>query len=254
MKTLANKIAVITGAAKGIGQAVAVRFAAEGARLALIDLDQESLDETVQIIKDKHGHAVEVIALKADVSNETEVNDSINQVMNRFNGIDIMINNAGIQPPKKPFYEIPLTEWEQTFAVNIKSMFMYSKAVAPHFINKQSGNIVNTASTCESVVWEGSLHYITSKGSVRHLTEAMAMELAPYKIRVNAVSPGVVDTPLNKDTLSTKEAREKHEQLIPLRKVSVPEDLAGAYAFLASDRSEYITGHVLVVDGGFSLT
>lgn len=248
---LEGKTAIITGSAKGIGRAVALKFAREGANLVLADLDQEALEITKTDIVNQTG--VKAIAVRADVSKEKDVLKTVEVSIEHFGSIEVLINNAGIQPPKKPFYQISMEEWDHTFAVNLRSIFLFSKSVVPSMIKQGGGNIIHTSSVCESVYWEGSLHYIASKGSIRHLTGAMALEMAPHKIRVNAVSPGVVDTDLNKDTLSAPGARDQHAESIPLRRLSVPDDLAGAYAFLASEKSEYITGQVIVVDGGFSL-
>lgn len=249
MNLLKEKVAIITGAAQGIGKGIAIKFAQEGAKVIIADINKEKAQTTADEI-DKTINSC--LAVELDVTNESAIKKTIDQVIEDYGKIDILVNNAGIQPPKQPFYEIEGKMWDRALEVNLKSVFLCSKLIAPIFIKQGFGSIVNTASVAGPILWEGSLSYIASKTAVAQITRTMALELAPYNIRVNAVGPGHVDTELNKATFSVPGAREAMCSTVPLRRISLPKDLAGAFAFLASDKAGYITGHILYVDGGLS--
>lgn len=249
MKTLQNKVAIITGSAQGIGKAVAIKFAQEGAFVIVADINSEKAKSTAEEIEKNYNKCISVAL---DVTDELAIKKMADQVNDEFGKIDILVNNAGIQPPKQPFFEIDSKNWDRAMEINLKSVFLCSKVVVPIFIKQGFGNIVNTASVVGPILWEGSLSYIASKAAVAQITRAMALELSKYNIRVNAVGPGHVDTELNKATFSVPGARESMCKTVPLRRISLPKDLAGAFAFLASDNASYITGHILYVDAGLS--
>ncbi len=249
MNLLKEKVAIITGAAQGIGKGIAIKFAQEGAKVIIADINKEKAQTTAEEINKAVNSCV---AVRLDVTNESAIKKTIDQVVEDYGKIDILVNNAGIQPLKQPFYEIEGKMWDRALEVNLKSVFLCSKLIVPTFIKQGFGNIVNTASVVGPILWEGSLSYIASKAAVTQITRAMALELASYNIRVNAVAPGHVDTELNKDTFSVPGARVAMCSTVPIRRISLPKDLAGAFAFLASDKAEYITGHILYVDGGLS--
>jgi len=249
MNLLKEKVAIITGAAQGIGKGIAIKFAQEGAKVIIADINKEKAHATAKEIDETINSCV---AVELDVTNESAIKKTFGQVVEDYGKIDILVNNAGIQPPKQPFYEIEGKMWDRALEVNLKSVFLCSKSIVPIFIEQGFGNIVNTASVTGPILWEGGLSYIASKSAVAQITRAMALELAPYNLRVNAVGPGHVDTELNKATFSVPGARESMCNSVPLRRISLPKDLAGAFAFLASDKAGYITGHILYVDGGLS--
>ena len=249
MDLLKEKVAIITGAAQGIGKGIAVKFAQEGAKVIIADINEEKAHQTADEIDNSINSCV---AMKLDVTDEAAIKNVFDEVLKDYGKIDVLVNNAGIQPPKQPFYEIEGRNWDRALEVNLKSVFLCSKVAVPIFTKQGFGNIVNTASVVGPFLWEGSMSYIASKAAVSTMTRAMALELAPYNIRVNAVGPGHVDTELNKATFAEPGAREAACSTIPLRRISLPEDLAGAFAYLASDKAAYITGHILYVDGGLS--
>lgn len=246
---LSGKVAIVTGSAQGIGKAVAVKFAQEGAKVVIVDINQKKAENTAKEINQNYNRCM---AINLDVTNENAIRKMADDVITKLGKIDILVNNVGIQPPKQPFYEIEGEKWDQIMEINLKSVFLCSKVIAPIFIKQGFGTIINTASVAGPYLWEGSLSYIASKTAVAQITRAMALELARYNIRVNAVAPGHVDTELNKETFAVPGAREAVCQTIPLRRISLPEDLAGAFAFLASNNADFITGHILYVDAGLS--
>ncbi len=249
MELLRKKVAIITGSAQGIGKAVATKFSLEGASVVIADIDKEKAEKTAKEIEQKYNKC---LPIEIDVTDESAINGMIEKAINVFGKIDILVNNAGIQPPKQQFFEIESKNWDSVIDINLKSVFLCSKAIVPIFIKQGFGTIVNTASVVGPILWEGSLSYIASKAAVSQITRAMALELSKYNIRVNAVGPGHVDTELNKETFAVPGVREAMCQSVPLRRISSPEDLAGAFAFLASDKASYITGHILYVDAGLS--
>jgi len=249
MKLLTDKVSIITGAAQGIGKAIATKYAQEGAIVVIADINKDKAQDTANEIE-KNINQCKAVSL--DITDEFAIKKMADQVLKDFGKIDILVNNAGIQPPKQPFYEIEGKNWDRALEVNLKSVFLCSKIISPIFIKQGFGSIVNTASVVGPILWEGSLSYIASKAAVAQITRAMALELSKFNIRVNAVGPGHVDTELNKATFAVPGVKEAMANTVPLRRISLPKDLAGAFAFLASDKAKYITGHILYVDGGLS--
>jgi len=243
---LKNKVAIVTGAARGIGKAIAQRFLQEGAAVAINDIDLEKAEEIVHEAKSKGKKALSV---KADVSNEKEVEEMVNRVYSNFARIDILVNNAGIikrGSTEDHSYE----DWDRVIAVNLRGTYNCSKAVIPIMKKQGCGKIVNVSSIAGKVGDIASApSYGSSKGAINALTKSMARELAEYGICVNAVAPHAVET-----EMSAEWSQEKRIQLmsqIPLKRLGRPEEVAAAVLFLASDEASFITGEILDVNGGY---
>jgi glucose 1-dehydrogenase len=248
---LAGRVALITGAASGIGKATAQRFLAEGARVAAADANGDGLAAGFD---GRDG----VIAVAGDVAQPADAARMAAAAVEAFGGIDILVNCAGIAR-YTTFLELPLAEWQDVQDVNSTGTFLMAQAVARHMVTShpegRTRAIVNIASVEAHVVLasEGhpQVHYNASKGAVHMITRALAVELAPHGIRVNSICPGVTETPLASFALSNAEKRASIEKLVPLGRVGQPGEIAAAALFLASEDASYITGEALVVDGGF---
>lgn len=251
---LKGKVAIITGATSGIGRATALLFCREGAKVAVIGRRVSEGNETVRMAKEIGGHA---IYIKTDVSKDSEVKNMVEEALETFGKVDILFNNAGInpEPSRKPLVECSEEDWDEVMAINVKGIFLTSKYVIPHMIKNGGGAIINTSSKWGHVAGKNRCAYITSKGGVVALTKSMAVDYAPYQIRVNCVCPGIVETDLAKDLLA-KARQDKNlwqemiASKIPLGRPATPEDVAYAALFLASDESSFITGISLLIDGG----
>ncbi|PJA46153.1 short-chain dehydrogenase [Candidatus Uhrbacteria bacterium CG_4_9_14_3_um_filter_50_9] len=241
-----NKVAIVTGAKQGIGLGIALAFAKEGCRVVVTDIDQKGAEKTAKRIE-KLG--VKAMAVACDVSKKEEVDLLMQQTIKRFGRIDILVNNAGIYP-FVPFAKITEGDWDKLIDVNLKGTFLCSQAAAKQM--KAGGKIVMISSIASLVGFEELVHYCASKGGVNGMVRAMALELAAKKINVNAVAPGAIETP----GLSGGMAADAKKQMavgIPWQRMGKPDDIANAVVFLASEKAEYITGQVLVVDGGWIL-
>jgi NAD(P)-dependent dehydrogenase (short-subunit alcohol dehydrogenase family) len=237
-----NKVVLVTGAAHGIGRAIAVRFGSEGAQVIVNDVNAAGVESTVQAIIANGGLAVAGVA---DVSNKSEVDSLFDSLLERFGTIDVLVNNAGLINVERHFLEGDEAWWDQVLTVNLKSVFLCSLRAAHVMARRRQGVIINMSSGGATHSHRGMAAYDASKGGIEALTRAMALDLAPYGIRVNALIPGAIDTQGMKPELK----RERGET-IPLGRMGEPEDLAGPAAFLASDDASYITGHIYAVDGG----
>ncbi len=248
---LAERVALITGAASGIGRATAQRFLAEGARIAAADLNGDSLAAEFTEQED-------AVTVAGDVSVPADAARMAAAAVEAFGAIDILVSCAGIARYTN-FLELPLEEWQLVQDVNATGTFLMAQAVARHMVAKRATDhgraIVNIASVEAHVVLASSghpqVHYNASKGAVHMITRALAVELAPHGIRVNSICPGLTETPLAAYALATPERRASIEKQVPLGRVAQPREIAAAALFLASDDASYITGEALVVDGGF---
>ena len=250
MKDLKNKVALITGAKRGMGKAHALTLANYGAKVAVTDISQEDCQKVADKIKSQGGEA---IALKLDVTNKTEIEEVVEKVVKAFGRLDILVNNAGICQ-FKPFLELSEEEWDKTLDINLKGEFLCAQAVASVMEKQGGGVIVNIASVAmgqQGIGFPNIVHYCAAKGGIAAMTEAAAVELAPAKIRVNCIAPGMIDTPMIDPVESDPKAFKAILGRLPLGRVGKPEEVSELVAFLASDASSYMTGSVVVIDGGW---
>jgi glucose 1-dehydrogenase len=257
-KTLKGQKALVTGANSGIGRAIAKSLALAGADVAINYVSRpEDTESLIREIKDNGGHA---IGLKADVSKETDVQAMFADMMRQFGTIDILVNNAGLQKDAA-FQDMTLVDWNTVIGVNLTGQFLCAREAVREFlrrgvradISRAAGKIICISSVHEVIPWAGHVNYASSKGGVMMLMKSMAQELAPHKIRVNSIAPGAIKTPINRSAWDTPEAEAKLLQLIPYRRVGVPDDIGEAAVWLASDASDYVHGTTLFVDGGMCL-
>ena len=246
MRGLENKGVLITGGSSGIGAATARRFLEEGCRVFLCGHEREGVEATVGALTELGA----VHGVACDVGEQAEVDALVDEADRWLGGIDILINNAGVAW-KEPFLEIEAERWDRMIRVNLRGMFLVAQAVAKRMVDVGSGGaIVNMASTNALGGEEEFAHYNASKGGVLQLTRTMALELAPHGVRVNCVCPGFIDTPLN-EALATEAEMQAYEiERIPVGRRGRAEEVAAAYAFLASDDASFVFGAALVVDGG----
>jgi len=239
-----GKIALVTGAARGIGQAIALKLATEGADLALCDLNAEWLEETAGKVKEL-GRRVECYSV--DVSQGVAVNETVKAVEKDFGQIDVLVNNAGITKDGL-LMRMSEDDWDAVLNVNLKGVFLFTKAAMRGMMKKRTGTIVNIASIIGIIGNAGQANYAASKGGVIAFSKTVAREIASRNVRCNAVAPGFIRTAMT-DALP-EEVQEKMLNNIPLRKFGTPEDVANVVAFLAGDASSYVTGQVISTCGG----
>ncbi len=251
----ANKVVIVTGAAAGFGEAIARRFASEGARVVVADLNEAGAKQVTSEIGAAGGEAVSV---RCDVSQSDDVRALVASALERFGGLDVLVNNAGFSHRMMPLVDLPEADWERVFAVNTKSVYLGAKHAVPALRARGGGVIVNTASIGAVSPRPGVTAYNATKGAVLTLTRGLAVELAPFKIRVNAVNPVAADTDFMKGALGAQglpdAVRAGLVATIPLGRLTEPRDVAAAVCFLASDDAAFLTGVCLPVDGGRSIS
>ena len=243
-----QKVALVTGAARGIGLATAKRFLADGYRVALLDIDGDNLNHTVAAL----GKPDIAMALECDVSDPARVQLAFDDLIETFGRLDALVNNAGIAI-FKPILDVTYEDWSRVLAVNLTGPFLCTQAAAPLMRDTGGGAIVNITSISGLRASTLRTAYGTSKAGLAHLTKQQAVELAPLGIRVNAVAPGPVDTAMAK-AVHTPEIRADYHDHMPLNRYGLEEELAETIFFLCSDRASYITGQIIAVDGGFDST
>ncbi len=245
---LNGKVALVTGANSGIGQAIAKRFAEEGAHVAVNYLAGGSRDEAA---KETVGSlATEGMGAPADVSKRADVESMVNSILQKFGRIDIVVNNAGVEV-KKPFVDITDEDWQFVLGVNLTGAFVVAQTVVRQLLKQGGGGkVINISSVHEDVPFPGYAPYCTSKGGMRMLMRNMALELAPSGINVNNIAPGAIATPINQAVLNDPVAAANAISEIPWGRFGKPEDVAAVAVFLASDEAGYVTGSTYYVDGG----
>ncbi|MCY9695665.1 SDR family NAD(P)-dependent oxidoreductase [Paenibacillus alginolyticus] len=250
---LQGKRALITGGARGIGQGIADKFVQEGASVVLLDFRADQLEVSADTIRRhalERGQTAQVATVVCDLSVPEQVDKAVQTAWSCWDGIDILVNNAGIAT-REPFVDIPLSRWQQVININLNATFQLSQWVAKQMIaNAVQGSIVNMASKNGLAGSAVLAHYNASKGGVVLLTQSMAVDLAGNGIRVNAVAPGFIDTPLDRELKEKSEGTLALTERTPMRRLGTIEEVATAFLFLASDEASYITGTTLVVDGG----
>lgn len=248
--TFGGQTAIVTGAGRGMGRAVALALASRGANVVVAEVDAAVGAEAVAEIESGGGSA---LAVTVDVGNVADVRRLFREAVARFGDVDILVNNAGIGIAKS-LVDYTEADWDRQLGVNLKGMFFATQEAARLMIPKRRGKIVNFASTAAFVSSSTpETAYDISKGGVRQLTVSVAAELAPHNINVNAVAPGTIMTELTLRVLDTDEKMARASAKIPLGRLGKPEDMVGPVLFLCSRESDYVTGHVLVVDGGWLL-
>jgi len=246
--SLKGKVAIVTGARRGIGKGIALAFAKAGADVVVSDID---LKDCEKVAKEIESLGQQALAVKADVTNYEEVDQMVKSTLKKFSKIDILVNNAGILI-YKPFLEITEDVWDKTLDTNLKGYFLCAQRVAKEMIKHKKGKIINIASVAGSVAYPQLAHYCASKGGIIIFTKVMANELATYKINVNSISPGATETPMTQGMLNDPKTREGFIKNIPWGRIGKPEDIANTAVFLASDDADYLTGVNVVVDGGMT--
>jgi 3-oxoacyl-[acyl-carrier protein] reductase len=247
---LENKIALVTGSSRGVGRAVALGFAGEGADVVInYTSNVKAANEVVDAIKQK---GCKAIALKADVARKEEVENLVEQAVKAFGRIDVLVNNAGFT---RPSMMLKMTEeqWDQVVDIHLKGAFLCSQAVGNHMKEQQSGKIINVTSVAGLVGTVGQVNYSAAKGGIISLTKSMARELARYGVCVNVISLGIVATDMTEKIRTDEKLKEIYMKRILLKRFAEPDDISPAFAFLASDESSYITGQLLCVDGGYGM-
>jgi len=245
---LEKKVAIVTGAATGIGQAIATAFAAEGAAVVVDYVGKgNAADETIKKIESAGGRAV---AVDADVSDPTQVQKLVDQTVSRFGKLDILVNNAGIEF-KHPFLEFPLELWQKVIAVDLTGPWLCAQTAARQMVKQGAGGrIINISSVHEDLPMPTNAPYCAAKGGLRMLMRTIAVELAPHKITVNNIGPGAIYTPIDKDVQNDPAVEKQLLSEIPLGRWGKPEEVAALAVFLASDAASYLTGSTHFIDGG----
>jgi glucose 1-dehydrogenase len=257
-RILAGQKALVTGANSGIGKGVAIALGAAGADVVVNYVDGD--DAANAVVEEIRKSGVKAFAHKADVSSEEQVATMFARMIQEFGTIDILVSNAGLQRDSA-FHEMTLDKWNKVLNVNLTGQFLCAREAVREFLRRgvissvssAAGKIICMSSVHQEIPWAGHANYATSKGGIKQLMESMAQELAPKRIRVNAIAPGAIRTPINTAAWDTKEAYDQLMTLVPYGRIGEPEDIARAAVWLASDHSDYVVGTTLFVDGGMTL-
>jgi 3-oxoacyl-[acyl-carrier protein] reductase len=242
---LKDKVAIVTGAGSGMGEAIAHTYAREGAKVAVLDVNEQAANKVASAI------GANALAVACDVTNKADIVRAVEVTERKFGVTDILVNNAGVAHVNKPLMEIDEREFDRVFDVNVKGLFVFTQAVVPGMRNRGGGVIVNIGSTAGLRPRPGLSAYNATKGAVHNLTKTLAVELAPDKIRVCAIAPVATDTPLLPTFLGPAPGqREKFIATVPLGRLATSQDIADAALFLASLEAKFLTGNIMEVDGG----
>jgi len=250
MLNLKNKVAIVTGARRGMGRTHASTLAEAGAKVVVSDISLEDCEKVVKEIEKEKGEA---LAIKCDVSKKEEVGELVKKTVDKWGKLDILVNNAGICQ-FKPFLELTEEEWDRTININLKGYFLCAQAAAKEMAKQKSGVIVNIASVAmgqQGIGFPNIAHYCASKGGIVGMTEALAVELAPLNIRVNVVAPGMIDTLMVDPVMKDPQQKKGILARIPMHRLADAQEVSNLVLFLASDESSYMTGSTVVVDGGW---
>ena len=245
---ISKKVAIITGAASGIGRTTAILFAKEGGKVIVADQNEVGGNETVDMIRSDGGQAM---FKRVNVTSATDMQDMVETTINTYGKLNILVNNAGIAI-RLPVVDLPEEDWDRNIDVNLKSIYLSSKYAIPRMIENEGGSIVNIASIYGIVGGRTRAAYTASKGGVVNLTRSMALDYALHKIRVNCVCPGFVNTPLLKNILKTPEEYQALADLHPMGRLGDMLEIAQGILYLASDASSFVTGIALPIDGGYT--
>jgi len=245
---LVNKVALVTGASSGIGQATAIELAKEGANIAANYFhNKEGVEETCRRIEEV---GRKCISIKADVTKIDQVKEMVEKVLQEFGGVDILVNNSGGIIKRSYIAEMPEKLWDDMLDLNLKSIFLCSKEIIPHMIERKGGAIINLSSiAARTGGGRGAVSYAAAKAGVDGFTKGLAKELVDYGIRVNAIAPGIINTPFHKDPDVLAQLKE----MIPMKRLGKPEEVAKLVVFLASEDASYITGRIFDVSGGIMI-
>ncbi len=258
-KRFTNQVAIITGAASGIGRACAVRFAGEGANITCLDFDTNNNEESAEECR---SYGVEALAIKCDVTKPEDLQKAVEVTMNAWGRIDVLVASAGIYSGS-PLAEVPLQQWQRLIDINLTGVFLSNQAVAPVLMAQGSGSIINISSMAGKTSWPASAEYSASKSGVIGLTRSVAMELAPYGATCNAICPGNTLTDMVRnvagvvgaqDGLTAEEWLQLRASECPMNRMAEPWEIAGVVAFLASEDSRYLTSQAIEVDGGMIMS
>lgn len=257
-RILVGQKALVTGANSGIGRGVAIAMGQAGADVIVNYVAGEASANAV--VDEIRGAGVNAMALQADVSSEDQVATMFEKVIRQFGTLDILVNNAGLQRDAA-FHAMTLEQWNTVLGVNLTGQFLCAREAVREFlrrgvvpaVSRAAGKIICMSSVHQEIPWAGHANYATSKGGIKMLMESLAQEVAPHRIRVNAIAPGAVRTPINTVAWQTKEAYEQLMTLVPYGRIGEPEDIARAAVWLASDYSDYVVGATLFIDGGMTL-
>ena len=259
MKRFENQVVLITGAANGIGQACAFRFAEEGANIVCLDVNDDANQATAEKCRDL---GVEALSFHCDVTDEQTIKKIVQSVMDQWGRIDVLVASAGIYTGT-PLADVPLSQWQRTIDINLTGTFLSNQAVAPIMIAQKSGSIINISSMAGKTSWVASAEYSASKSGVIGLTRSVAMELAPFGATANAICPGNTLTDMVRsvaekvgklDGLTGEEWLKMRANDCPMKRIAEPWEIAGVAAFLASKDSRFMTGQALEVDGGLIMS
>jgi NAD(P)-dependent dehydrogenase (short-subunit alcohol dehydrogenase family) len=248
--SLKGKVAVVTGSRRGMGRAIALALARAGADIALCDLvrDDGNLDKVAEEVRTLGSQS---LAVQADVSRKPDVENMIQLTVDQFDRVDILVNCAGVWIPRQTLLECSEEDWDRVIDTNLKSIYFCCQAAGKIMVEQKSGNIINMSSQVGLDPGIGVGAYSISKAAIIMLTRQLALELAKYNIRVNALAPGIIQTDFNADIWKDPLMRERVARAVPLGRLAVPEDVADVAVFLAADASRYMTGEILTINGGW---
>jgi len=257
-KLLLGQKALVTGASSGIGRAIALSLGDAGADVVINYVSDE--DKAEALAEEIRGKGSRALALRADVSDETQVHAMFGSMLKELGTIDILVNNAGLQQDA-PFHELALAQWNKVLAVNLTGQFLCAREAVREFMRRgvrpevscSAGKILCVSSVHEVIPWAGHVNYAASKGGVMLMMKSLAQEVAPYRIRVNSICPGAIRTPINMQAWDTEAAYSELLKLIPYKRIGEPEEIGRAAVWLASDYADYVHGISLFVDGGMTL-